>query len=150
MKVLWITNVELPKAASYHNRSTFLGGWLDYSSRLLSKNVVLHVCSKCDEEYDEILIDDIYYSSFKEDKCEDTIYKIIENIKPDIINIWGTEYYHSYATCKCAEELGLLDRVVVSIQGLISYIVDYYYADIPEWVINKYTLSGIKNNITDG
>lgn len=149
MKVLWITNVELPEAARHFGRNTFLGGWLDYSSRLLAKkDVELHICSKNTDEYDEVCLNDIYYSAFNEENCERVITDIIHKVNPDIIDIWGTEYYHSYIACRCAQKANLLNRTFVSIQGLITYIVDYYNADLDEKVVNRYTLSGIKNHST--
>ena len=148
MKILWITNCEMPKAAEYFGRNSLSGIWLR-QSLLLSNipEIELHVISRSYQEYEEFKIDNIYYSSFLEENTDKSIVKLISMINPDVIHIWGTEYYPSYAAIKYLESNHLLSRTVVSIQGLISYIARYhYYSFLPESVINKYTLSGIKNN----
>lgn len=151
MIVLWITNIEVPEIARHFGRDSFIGGWLANTSRLLSERqeVELHILGKAYENYDEVLINGIYYSSFIEEEADQRMPEIIEAVKPDIIHIWGTEYYHSYPAIKAAENKGLLDKTIVSIQGLITYISLYhYYCFLPERIIKKYTLSGIKNNLT--
>ena len=151
MIVLWITNIEVPEVARHFGRDTFIGGWLTNTSKLISerKEIELHILSKTYEKYDEVSINGSYYSSFIEEQSDYRIPEIIELVKPDIIHIWGTEYYHSYAAIKAAEDKRLIDKTIVSIQGLISYISLYhYYCFLPERIIRKYTLSGIKNNLT--
>ena len=58
---------------------------------------------------------------------------ILQNESPDIIHIWGTEYAHSYWVAEACKTMGLLNRTIVSIQGLVSIIADYYYGDLPRW-----------------
>lgn len=142
MKILWITNVELPKIAKHFNREVFVGGWLDQTSKLLSieKDVELHILSMVDDEYDDILIDDIHYYSFK-DNDKNRLEKIILNNNFDLIHIWGTEYEHSLLACQIAKNNNFLDRVVISIQGLVSYISKYHYNSyIPQEDFNKKTI----------
>ena len=46
--------------------------------------------------------------------------KILQKEKPDIIHIHGTEFEYAYSMCVAAKKLNLIDRVVISIQGLVS------------------------------
>ena len=150
MRILWVTNCEMPEAAEYFGRLSLSGGWLKQSLFLSEiPDIDLHVISRSYQEYEEVKINNIYYSSFLEENTDKSIPQLISKINPDVIHIWGTEYYPSYAAIKYLESKNLLSRTVVSIQGLISYIAKYhYYSFLPEAVIHKYTLSGIKNNVS--
>ncbi len=144
--VLWITNIEMPAAAGYFGRSVVVGGWMHHASKLLSNrdDVELHIASMCGSDYDEIQIGSVYYSGFRDDdrkRTKETMREIIEMTNPDIIHIWGTEYYHSLAALEVSEEMGMLDRTVVSMQGLVHYISKYHYDSLlPEKVSTGQTL----------
>jgi len=56
---------------------------------------------------------------------------ILEDYTPDVIHIWGTEYPHTLAMADACQDMGLLDRVVVNIQGLVSVYAQHYYANVP-------------------
>lgn len=53
--------------------------------------------------------------------------------------------------CKAAEELGLIDKVVISIQGLVSVYAEQYYANLPQKVIRSTSIRDlIRGNIEHG
>ena len=142
MRILWITNVELPIAANYHKRNVFVGSWLQCCCEQLSlkDNIELHITSKSNEAYDEILIDNVYYSSFT-DKTEDIIDNLLARYDFDVIHIWGTEYPHSLYAAKLADHKGLLEKTVISIQGLAYYCAKYHYsAFMPEEAFARQTI----------
>lgn len=56
--------------------------------------------------------------------------QIIDEIRPDIIHIFGTEFAHSL---ECIRSVSDKSKVVVSIQGLVSEIVKVYAKKIPIW-----------------
>ena len=74
------------------------------------------------------------------EKQKDCMISILKTEKPDIIHIWGTEYPHTLAAVNAAEETGLIDNTIVSIQGIISECAKYYCAGLPVRVINSNTL----------
>lgn len=147
MKVLWITNVELPGAAEYFGRKTVVGGWMDYSSTLLSKreNVDLHILSMC-INYPLTKIGEISYAGFDEDSAELVIDENISSYNPDVIHIWGSEYNHAYQAINISERMGYIGRTIVSIQGLVSEYANYYFAGLPEKVKKKRTLYEVLKN----
>ena len=57
-----------------------------------------------------------------------------------MIHIWGTEYGHTLAMLRVCRRLGLLDRTVVSIQGLCSVYARHYAEGIPASVYWSTTL----------
>ena len=65
--------------------------------------------------------------------------RIFEIEKPDIIHIWGTEYKHAYYAVMACKELDLLDRTVIDIQGIITFIARHYLDGIPESIITLHT-----------
>lgn len=56
---------------------------------------------------------------------------ILKKVSPDIIHIWGTEYRHSWAMTKAAANTAMIEKVVVSVQGLVSMIANHYMGGIP-------------------
>lgn len=58
----------------------------------------------------------------------------------DVIHIMGTEMGHTLSAVEAAQELGILDKVVISIQGLTSVYARHYYAGLPEDVIKRATI----------
>ena len=77
------------------------------------------------------------------DKEKTSIGKIIKKVKPDIIHLFGTEFSFSLATVQICKELNMLDKILVSIQGIISIIYKHYYSNLPNKVIYGFTLRDI-------
>ncbi len=146
MKVLWITNVALPIIyEDMGKKVSYGGGWLvSLANDIISQNVAdLAVAFPidCNEEQKKGMCKKITYYAFpcnkgetkkKQENVVKSIKRILMEFDPDIVHIWGTEYVHSYYAAVACEELGIINRVVVSIQGLVSVYADYYFAGIPE------------------
>lgn len=58
----------------------------------------------------------------------------------DVIHVMGTEYGHSLSAVLAAEECGLIEKVVISIQGMVSVYAKHTYANLPTRVINSWTI----------
>lgn len=70
--------------------------------------------------------------------------KIVLDVKPDVIHIMGTEYPHSLSMYSACEQCGVSDKVIVSIQGIISECAKVYDYGIPPKYINKKTIRDIQ------
>lgn len=66
--------------------------------------------------------------------------EVINEVRPDCIHIWGTEFPHTLSCVQAAEELGVVDKIVVSIQGLVSIYSQHFLAGVPQNIIKKYSL----------
>jgi len=66
--------------------------------------------------------------------------ELLQSWQPQCVHIWGTEYGHTLAMVNAAEGLGMLERCVVSIQGLCSVYARHYAEGLPEWVRQRFTL----------
>ena len=139
MNVLWIVNVELPKIAEHFGRTNVYAGWLETMSKQLAENenINLYVAGVTPVEYRDVIVDGISYYGFINGKEEKLFKDVIENVKPDIIHVWGTEYVHIRPLLKVLKATDSIDKTVVSIQGLVSECSKYYNAGLPADVINK-------------
>ena len=141
MRILWITNGEPDKAARHFNRKCYGASWLSYaSSRISQSSDVQLFILNCSQNYDWIDIEGIQYHGFVEEDFLEALAPSIEKINPDVIHIWGTEYAHFKQTVDYAHEIGISEKIIVSIQGLVSIIDKYYCFDLPEYVIRRKTL----------
>lgn len=154
MKILWLCNMIIPKIAEKIQKTTSSGGgWLvGLSEDLLRiEEVKLTICSPINNEKDIIKgnIDNLNYYCFPQNKSNATIYnseieiyleEILKEVQPDIIHIFGTEYPHTLAMVNVCEKIGLIDRIIINIQGLVSICEKHYYAGLPNKIINRYTI----------
>ncbi len=158
MRVLWINGSILPDYAEIFHKKQSGGTWLIKLSHQLQKQVeeverltiIFSVTEKELESYQ--FINGIhYYGIFGENKAESysemfsaKIEIILLKEKPDIIHIWGTENEYSYCSFKAIESVGMIDKTVISIQGLVSIYAQHFYAGLPQNVIKRYTLMDLK------
>ncbi len=152
MKILWICNRMLTCILEKEKKPVGIsGGWMDGLYAVLKNDpqIELTVLAKCAYHLDS-KIEDTRYCSFNDDNCRSTVKRIISEQNPDIIQIFGTEYKHSYEAVRACEEAGVIDRTVITIQGMVSVIGKYHYdGGIPEYVKHGYSIKDFirRNNI---
>ena len=98
-------------------------------------------------------IDGIKFYGFPKTKNKDWEYEAVHKEffleifndinRIDVIHIMGTEMGHTLSAVEAAEETGLIDKVVISIQGLVSYYSLHYYANLPYNIVKHGTLRDI-------
>ena len=162
MKLLWICNVPTKRIELMQNmtQGTCVGGWLEGLSESLLANKDIELCY-CYPEYknqklgygqkDNFIYYAIPISYYQatvamQEQCEcGKIYrKILTDEKPDVIHFFGTEFLYTSYFIKIASEEGYKDRIVTSIQGLVSVYYDHYSAGLPDYIMRRKTLSEIK------
>lgn len=163
MKILWLCNLIIPQAAEKLGiKGIPKEGWVEglltaMSERL--KNNTLAIAFPVSEEHDgesgSFLLEgegspEISYYCFQEDTVNPDIYdpalenrmnRILDEFRPDIVHIFGTEFPHTLAMAKaaCNEDFHFhpgRDRVLVTFQGVCAAIASDYMACLPEKVIN--------------
>lgn len=67
----------------------------------------------------------------------------LEEFRPDVIHIWGTEYPHTLAMVRVCRECDFLERTVISIQGLCSACALCYTSGLPAHVVYGFTLRDV-------
>ena len=140
MKLLWVTNQATPTIAKAQESSIPIsGGWMEILSQQLSniEGIELYIVFPY-YNYNGISVsgqvNGIHYSSVNIDKSKlnykdsdvQIVSELVKAINPDMVHIWGTEYIHTLITVKACEELGMIDRTVISIQGIVSVIARHY------------------------
>lgn len=150
MKILWICNIVLPDfSQEFSIKKSNAGGWMTGVLQELEQADGIEICFAF-PIYDKERLRDgshnghnyyTYLCNIKNTSYDPEMLKTFERIfemsKPDVIHIWGTEYYHSKAALMVCMEQGLLNRVIIDIQGLVSICARHYGAGIPLSVIKK-------------
>lgn len=143
MRVLWVVSAPVYKPESKKSNSV-REGWIQGALKVMTDNTSIEFIivypqkrtSPCDEYIDA----GVQYCGFYADvntvvyerKSEKQLYEIFQRYFPDIIHIWGTERIYSLAAVNAAESLGVLEHVVISIQGLCSVLANNFTTGIPE------------------
>lgn len=110
MKILWLVNVPLPEASSLLKEAPSpYGGWLINASRDLAKQEGIELSIAFPKHGVKNFIrlkgNKINYYAFKPIKDKDKkliefnaiLNDIINQVKPDIVHIYGTEFAHSHS-----------------------------------------------------
>lgn len=73
----------------------------------------------------------------------------LRSFQPDVIHSWGVEYDHALAMANAAQQEGMLETMVASIQGLCFVIGEHYTDGLPKTVISHNTFRDFvrKDNI---
>lgn len=154
MKILWLINIPLPEASQLLNQplSPF-GGWILSASKYLSMqgNVELFITfpTKKLTKYSSIKGQNILYypfmlehdSNIKRINCYNYFIKLLQDLKPDLVHIYGTEMEHTLLMVNACKEMEV--KVVISIQGLLSIIAKHMYSGLPYFAIYAKTLRNI-------
>lgn len=151
MKILWITNMALPQIAEALDLPVnYGGGWLEQLSRKLSAEAELTIAFPMDPAALPVsgTAGTIHYAGIPfialpediNEKNNQMIREVIAACHADVIQIWGTEYMHSYAVFQLCREMGLVNQTIVYIQGLVSVYKDYYWGYIKDPSIRRPTL----------
>lgn len=144
MRVLWLCSLVLPDfSQEFGIKKVNTGGWMTGMLHALEKTCQVDI-SLCFPIYEKHrLKKGIYnnhrYYTFLCDSMEaynntmiESFEQILEVSKPEVIHIWGSEFAHTTAMLWACKNKGMLNRAVISIQGLISVISKHYIADVPE------------------
>ena len=139
MKVLWILNMVLPKVAKEIGiNSSFSGGWLvDLSNKIAEDhNIELATMTYYSgNEYKDITVEGIRNFIFpgggkrllfNSKKTVIDCQKVIDEFKPDLIHIHGTEYAIGYSVLKTNTKV----PVLLTIQGVLTRISEEYYGGL--------------------
>jgi len=155
MRILWLCNIVLPELSStFGFKEQNEGGWLTGAWNELKREngVELAICvpiRNSSRSKDGIGNGFKYYSFITISNESDTTVddqiarfrEILQEFRPDVIHIWGTEFEHSYSMAKASCEVGVLDNVVVNIQGLISECAKVFTTGIDKEKLNIYGIN---------
>lgn len=129
-KILWVVNVPLPEVSELMGEVPQpFGGWLISLSKSIAnlKGNELHIAFPSFTDQDAIYRgEEIIYHCVKSSrfdilkKNESKWLDLIEVVKPDLVNVFGTEYKHSSIVTRICRDLNIPS--VVTIQGMPTFI----------------------------
>lgn len=144
MKILWLCNLMLPQVAVDLGKEVFhTGGWLTGLLDDLQKQTdfQMAVCFPMSGEKTVVSgqVDKLAYYGFPSsldaradlEAMQELFTSILGEFRPDVVHIFGTEYAHTLAMLQAGENTATIDRMVVSIQGMVSVYARHYYAGLP-------------------
>lgn len=161
MKVLWVNNIAIPEVAvklglPVSNKE----GWITGMVRRLSSANEAHpvelafafpvpreqasMSSSVRVGSVDIRCYGFYENINSPEKVtpglEERFREIIEDLKPDILHVFGTEYYHS---CAAVQVFGRPERTLIGLQGMMKAYADAYMGGLPSAVIRRFTLRDV-------
>lgn len=151
MKLLWLCNMMPGKVKEKISGKAVSGGlWVDHVLADLRQQALnIHILCPGDGVRGE-LDEKCRYATFREGlpyvympELENRFREELKTFQPDVIHIWGTEYGHTLAMVNAAETLGLLEKCVISIQGLCSVYAGHYAEGVPYRVQRRATFRDI-------
>jgi len=146
---MWLSKIMPIASELIKNKNDGLGGWLDILSRKLVIDNELVVVSRY-VSIETKIEGNLRLYTFDSKVSKSFFTTIIKKERPDVIHIWGTEFSYSNLFIEAVNDLGLIDKTIVSIQGLISIIGKYHYnAYLPNKIVNSHTFRELvtRNNI---
>ena len=140
MRILWIVNMVLPNVAQKLDLITSSsGGWLvDYANKLATDpNIEIATMTYANVAVDMDIsvcgIRNFIFSGggkrllFDNPQTIKDCQKVIDQFKPDLIHLHGTEYAIAAAMVKLKPPVPIL----LTIQGILTRISEEYYGDLP-------------------
>lgn len=149
MKVLWLINILIPRIAkdlgleAKHKG----GGWLTGISNELLKdpNITLYICSPQSKEKPLEIhkCEDNLYACFYPEKSgkkydpslQNEFVEILNQIKPDVVHCFGTEYPRTYSMVQAANKAKIPSTI--SITGMVGPISKKYLGKVPPKYMRK-------------
>ena len=140
MKILWITNALLPEAEAQLRGQAEVkgtGGWIPSLAEKVCKTdgismsvaalspLVKEITTIQGEGITHFAIPSVGDTTYQ--KCYEEAYrKIFQESRLDVVHIHGTEYPHSLAALRACGA----DKTIISLQGIVSSIANYYMGGI--------------------
>lgn len=157
MRVLWLCNIMLPAIGEslglpYSSREGWLTGIYERLIQEKKDQIELGICFPVERLTGELKerngrwkLGNVLCYAFGENLAAPEKYDaglekifsdILDDFKPDMVHIFGTEFPHTLAMVRA---FGTPERLLVGIQGLCFACAEAYMADIPEYVQNRVT-----------
>jgi glycosyltransferase involved in cell wall biosynthesis len=151
MKILWLCNQSTPDIASDLGDTAHAGGgWITSLYDMLTQKNDLSLLYLFPFKVEDSVVGnakaDYFGFAIKRGKpchynkkLEQVFYDYLIKTQPDVIHLFGSEFAHHLAMSKAAKKANMQNRVLVSVQGLISYIAKHYTDGLDEKTIKSWT-----------
>lgn len=145
MKILWLVNIIMPELAEHLGKKpSVFGGWLTGAMKAVRESGnELVICTTGNDtgRYD---VNGVTYYICKSEV--QSMREILDAEKPDVVHIYGTEFQQSWAMAQAADP----NKMLVTIQGAMTYLKDVVYAGIPEDICRDNTMHKLLRTMNKG
>lgn len=125
MRVLWVTQAKI----SISQKHVASGGWTVGALKgLVSRDDVEMHYAYLHNDSTDYCEDGVHFWGIAPlnglkypQKTEDDIYQLLKVINPEVIHCWGTETPITLAAVRAAKKAGLIDKIIINIQGMLKY-----------------------------
>lgn len=152
MRVLWVCNIMPPVIGQYLGKECSVKeGWISgILTRMVKEKeeIELGICypvAQLSEEEKRVILventkkiacygfleDTVCPENYGGEKLEKRMKEILQDFRPEVLHIFGTEYGHSLAAAKVFSNA---THTLVGLQGVISECAKEYMADLPDKV----------------
>ena len=144
LKVLWLCNIMLPQIQQAEGQAVSpYGGWVSsLLDQLMAREDQIMITvifpqptpAKISGVIGNVQYHSAAYNPFLDsyDPADSQLFiNLLQEEKPDVVHIFGTECPSTLAMLEAVESLGLINRTIVSIQGLVSVISRIMYTGLP-------------------
>lgn len=148
MRVLWVCNIMPPVVGQYLGKECSVKeGWISGILARLAKEkeeIELGICYPVADVTEETRVDiqldnknitcygyvedTVHPENYGGDVLEKRFRNILDDFKPEVLHIFGTEYGHSLAA---ARVMNNPSKTLIGLQGVISECAKEYMADLP-------------------
>ncbi len=148
MKALWIVNLPLmameEKLTGKRSDGLWMGALLKDFEKAEGVSLVVATTYRtdttikvCENNVTYYALPNDYPLLYNENNLDNVKawQQLIQEEKPDIIQLWGTEFSHGLCALRVAKEMGI--KSVVYMQGLLASIAKHYLAGMSEKEIKK-------------
>lgn len=162
MKVLWLCNVMIPMIAKQLKLdATNKEGWISGLAEVVLQNrqengielfiafpaprfmfpINHDICKKAISLEKGTFIcygfrENTGHAENYDPALEGMMQRIVEDVQPDIVHCFGTEYPHTLAMCRIFPNK---QRLLIGLQGICALYAEAYYADLPTKVLKRVT-----------
>lgn len=152
MKLLWLCNILPGEIKEKVTGKPGSGLWMDHILSDLRKlpDMTIHILCPSSSAAEGQLDETCSFATFQTKlpheylpELESRFRQELQDFRPDVIHVWGTEYAHALAMMNAAQAEELLDHTVVSIQGLCSIYAGHYAEGVPYEVVRGATFRDI-------
>ncbi len=146
MKIVWVVNMPLGPLAKKLNLTADSGAWLVAAlEKAKAQELDLYVLTTCNIPEDITICEDgITYialalgspAEYRHTKDgQKRFEEIFDDIAPDVVQVWGTEYQHSLSAISAAKNA----KKLVYIQGMMSSVYEHYLGGLSTKTLLKNT-----------
>ena len=153
MKILWLVNIIMPELAEHlGGKPSVFGGWLtgaEKAVRCSEHDLVICTTDSDRTRCGRFEIGGVIYYIVPEGdvpSMQAAFRPILEQEKPDVVHLYGTEFEHTWALASLVDP----EKALVSVQGLVSYYAEHVYGGVPATIARDTWLHRLLRRLNKG